>query len=115
MIMDEVFQKRLITAAAQTILAHAEELTELDRAIGDGDHGLNMKRGFEAVLGDADGLASKPLGELLKGAGTHLVMTIGGASGPLYGSLLIAMGKAAAEPPTGLKGAARIFAEGVEA
>jgi phosphoenolpyruvate---glycerone phosphotransferase subunit DhaL len=96
MILDEAFRKRLITAAAETILAHAEELTEFDRAIGDGDHGLNMKRGFEAVLSDADNLAGKPLGELLKGAGTHLVMTIGGASGPLYGSLLIAMGKAAA-------------------
>jgi phosphoenolpyruvate---glycerone phosphotransferase subunit DhaL len=115
MMLDVAFKKRLIAAAAETILAHAEELTELDRAIGDGDHGLNMMRGFEAVLGDADGLADKPLGELLKAAGTHLVMTIGGASGPLYGSLLIAMGKAAAEPPNDLKEAARIFAEGVEA
>ena len=115
MMLDEAFKKRLISAAAETILAHAEELTELDRPIGDGDHGLNMRRGFEAVLGDADGLAGKPLGELLKGAGTHLVMTIGGASGPLYGSLLIAMGKAAAEPPGDLRGAARIFAEGVDA
>jgi phosphoenolpyruvate---glycerone phosphotransferase subunit DhaL len=113
--LDEAFKKRLIGAAAEAIFAHAEELTELDRAIGDGDHGLNMKRGFEAVLTDADGLAGKPFGELLKGAGTHLVMTIGGASGPLYGSLLIAMGKAAAEPPGDLKQAARIFAEGVEA
>jgi len=115
MILDEAFRKRLIIAAAETILAHAEELTELDRAIGDGDHGLNMKRGFEAVLGDADSLAGKPLGELLKGAGTQLVMTIGGASGPLYGSLLIAMGKTAVEPLVDLTGAARILAEGVEA
>ena len=54
-------------------------------------------------------------GEMLKGAGTHLVMTIGGASGPLYGSLLLAMGKAAADPPADIAGIARIFAEGVEA
>jgi dihydroxyacetone kinase-like protein len=115
MTVDTAMNKRLIAATADTIFAHTEELSELDRAIGDGDHGLNMKRGFEAVLADADNLASKPLGEMLKGAGTHLVMTIGGASGPLYGSLLLAMGKAAAEPPADIAGIARIFAEGVEA
>ena len=47
--MDETLQKRLIEAVAATMIAHAEELTRLDQAIGDGDHGLNMKRGFEAV------------------------------------------------------------------
>ena len=115
MTLDTAMKKRLIAAAAETIFAHTEELSELDRAIGDGDHGLNMKRGFEAVLADADNLAGKPLGEMLKGAGTHLVMTIGGASGPLYGSLLLAMGKAAADQPADIAGVARIFAEGVEA
>jgi phosphoenolpyruvate---glycerone phosphotransferase subunit DhaL len=115
MTLDTAIKKRLIAAAAAAIFAHTEELSELDRAIGDGDHGLNMKRGFEAVLADADNLAGKPLGEMLKGAGTHLVMTIGGASGPLYGSLLLAMGKAATEPPVDIAGIARIFAEGVEA
>ena len=115
MTLDTAIKKRLIAAAAGAIFAHTEELSELDRAVGDGDHGLNMKRGFEAVLADADNLAGKPLGEMLKGAGTHLVMTIGGASGPLYGSLLLAMGKAAAEPPADIAGIARIFAEGVEA
>ena len=48
--MDEAERKRLIEAMARTVITHAEELTELDRQIGDGDHGLNMKRGFEAVL-----------------------------------------------------------------
>jgi phosphoenolpyruvate---glycerone phosphotransferase subunit DhaL len=115
MTVDTAMKKRLIAAAADTIFAHTEELSELDRAIGDGDHGLNMKRGFEAVLADADNLSGKPLGEMLKGAGTHLVMTIGGASGPLYGSLLLAMGKSAAEPPVDIAGIARILAEGVEA
>jgi dihydroxyacetone kinase-like protein len=115
MTLDTAMKKRLIAAAAETIFAHTEELSELDRAIGDGDHGLNMKRGFEAVVADADNLAGKPLGEMLKGAGTHLVMTIGGASGPLDGSLLLAMGKAAADQPADITGVARIFAEGVEA
>ena len=113
--LDTALKRRLIAATAAAVIDHAEELTELDRAIGDGDHGLNMKRGFEAVLADADNLAGKPLAEMLKGAGTHLVMTIGGASGPLYGSLLLAMGKAAGEGPIDLAAVARLLAEGVEA
>ena len=84
---------RLIAAAADTIAAHAEELTALDQAIGDGDHGLNMKRGFEAVRAEADGFAAKPLPEALKAVGTKLVMTVGGASGPLFGTLFMALGK----------------------
>ncbi|TIR25127.1 MAG: dihydroxyacetone kinase subunit L [Mesorhizobium sp.] len=84
---------RLITAAADTIAAHADELTALDQAIGDGDHGLNMKRGFEAVRAEADIFSAKPLPEALKAVGTKLVMTVGGASGPLFGTLFMALGK----------------------
>ena len=84
---------RLIAAAADTIAAHAEELTALDQAVGDGDHGLNMKRGFEAVRAEADAFAAKPLPEALKAVGTKLVMTVGGASGPLFGTLFMALGK----------------------
>lgn len=83
----------LIQAAADTIAAHADELTALDQAIGDGDHGANMKRGFEAVRAEADAIAQKPLGEALKAIGTKLVMTVGGASGPLFGTLFMALGK----------------------
>ncbi len=75
------------------MIAHADELTELDQAIGDGDHGINMKRGFEAVRADAGSTAEKPLPEALKAIGTQLVMKVGGASGPLYGTLFIALGK----------------------
>ena len=84
---------RLIATAADTIAAHAEELTALDQAIGDGDHGLNMKRGFEAVRAEADAFSAKPLPEALKAVGTKLVMTVGGASGPLFGTLFMALGK----------------------
>ncbi|UCI07697.1 dihydroxyacetone kinase subunit DhaL [Mesorhizobium sp. B1-1-8] len=84
---------RLIAAAADTIAGHADELTALDQAIGDGDHGLNMKRGFEAVRADADAISAKPLPEALKAVGTKLVMTVGGASGPLFGTLFMALGK----------------------
>ncbi|TPM99195.1 dihydroxyacetone kinase subunit DhaL [Mesorhizobium sp. B2-1-3A] len=90
---------RLITVAADTIAAHAEELTALDQAIGDGDHGLNMKRGFEAVRAEADAFAAKPLPEALKAIGTKLVMTVGGASGPLFGTLFMALGKEIAAEP----------------
>ena len=76
---------------------HAEELTALDQAIGDGDHGLNMARGFGAVAAAADEIAALPFGEALQKAGTTLVMKVGGASGPLYGSLLMGMGKAVSE------------------
>jgi phosphoenolpyruvate---glycerone phosphotransferase subunit DhaL len=87
---------RLLDAAIEAIGTNAERLGELDRAIGDGDHGLNMLRGFAAIAAQRDGLAALPLGAALEAMGKLLVMTVGGASGPLYGSLLIAMGKAAA-------------------
>src|ERR1700732_1908080 len=91
--MDEAMRKRLIEAMARTVITHAEELTELDRQIGDGDHGLNMKRGFEAVLETLPATAAKPLPEALQGVGTTLVMKVGGASGPLYGTFFLSLGK----------------------
>jgi dihydroxyacetone kinase-like protein len=89
----------LIAAVADAVIGHAEELTVLDQAIGDGDHGLNMKRGFEAVRADAGTLAEKPLPEALKAIGTKLVMTVGGASGPLFGTLFMTLGKEIAAEP----------------
>ncbi len=94
---DQALLRRLIEAVAQTIIDHADELTDLDSAIGDGDHGANMKRGFEAVLADLDALAAKPVPEALKVLGTQLVMKIGGASGPLYGTLFMGLGKSLPE------------------
>lgn len=97
--MDKVDLKTLISATADTIAAHADELTALDQAIGDGDHGLNMKRGFEAVRTEAEAFAAKPLPEALKAIGTKLVMTVGGASGPLFGTLFMALGKEISAEP----------------
>jgi dihydroxyacetone kinase-like protein len=91
--LDEGRLRRLIEAVARAVIEHADELTELDSAIGDGDHGANMKRGFEAVLANLDSIAAKPLPEALQAAGTQLVMKVGGASGPLYGTLFIGLGK----------------------
>ena len=92
-------------AFAAEIEVHRDELTELDAAIGDADHGVNMDRGMQAVAArlpaDAEGPAGdSPLGPLLKSAGMTLVSTVGGAAGPLYGTLLLEMGKAAAERTT---------------
>lgn len=100
--------KRLIETLANTVIAETERLTALDQAIGDGDHGLNMKRGFEAVLADLDGLSRKPLPDAVKAIGTHLVMKVGGASGPLYGSLFLTLGKEL-PPEPGLAEFAKAF------
>src|SRR5277367_3357066 len=98
--LDAVRKRRLIVAIAGRIIAHVDELTALDAAIGDGDHGHNMKRGFEAVLQDLDALAAMDLPALLKAVGTKLVMKVGGASGPLYGTLFLALGKELPAQPT---------------
>jgi len=91
--MSKIDLPALIDAVADTISAHADELTALDQAIGDGDHGLNMKRGFEAVRAESAALAGQPLPEAFKAIGTKLVMTVGGASGPLFGTLFLSLGK----------------------
>jgi len=83
----------LITEAASAIIAEPDHLTELDQAIGDGDHGLNMRRGMEAVLLERPKFAGKPPGEMLKAVGMQLVMKFGGASGPLFGTLAMELGK----------------------
>ena len=100
--------KRLIETTAKAVIAETDRLTALDQAIGDGDHGLNMKRGFEAVLADLDGLARKPLPDAVKSVGTHLVMKVGGASGPLYGTLFLTLGKELPAAPD-LAGVAKAF------
>jgi phosphoenolpyruvate---glycerone phosphotransferase subunit DhaL len=97
MMIDQKTRKRLLETVANRVIANAAELTDLDRAIGDGDHGTNMRRGFEAVLAAADELSAKSFGESLKGVGTTLVMKVGGASGPLYGTLFLSLGKSLAD------------------
>jgi phosphoenolpyruvate---glycerone phosphotransferase subunit DhaL len=69
-------------------------LTELDAAIGDADHGANMDRGFKAVLDKIPGMANMDIGSILKTVGATLVSTVGGASGPLYGTAFLRAGVA---------------------
>src|SRR6266404_7772627 len=97
MTLDRKAREKLVRAFATAMIEHAEELTSLDQAIGDGDHGLNMKRGFEAVLATLPGLADKSLPEMLKAIGLTLVMKVGGASGPLVGTFFMELGKALPE------------------
>jgi phosphoenolpyruvate---glycerone phosphotransferase subunit DhaL len=103
----------LLEAAVKTIRDHAEELTELDSAIGDADHGINMKRGFDAIDAAKAEILALPLGNALQKMGMTLVMTVGGASGPLYGSLLMGF-KNLPENPT-LLDISKSFDEAVEA
>src|ERR1700746_2548099 len=71
-------------------------LTQLDSPIGDADHGINMDRGFTAVMDRLPGVADKDAGTILKTVGTTLVSTVGGASGPLYGTAFLRAGTALA-------------------
>src|SRR5258708_30340928 len=112
--IDPNLQRLLIKTVAERVILHTDELVALDQAIGDGDHGLNMKRGFEAVLADLDKFSAMPLGESLKGVGMALVMKVGGASGPLYGSLFIALGKSL-PAQADRAGLAQAFAAAVDA
>lgn len=106
--------ERLIDTVATRIIAAAEELTALDSAIGDADHGLNMKRGFEAVLADKARLNAMPLPEACKAIGMALIMKVGGASGPLYGTLFLTLAKELPAEPN-LGDAARALKASVEA
>lgn len=106
--------EKLIDAVTSRIIAAAEELTALDSAIGDADHGLNMKRGFEAVLGEREKLSAMPLPDALKAMGMSLVMKVGGASGPLYGTLFLTLGKELSPDPS-LSDLSRAFTAAVQA
>jgi phosphoenolpyruvate---glycerone phosphotransferase subunit DhaL len=107
--------KSMVKVAAEHVIASASELTALDQAIGDGDHGTNMKRGFEAVLGKLDAIGAQPLDQALKSIGKTLVMTVGGASGPLYGSFFLAAGEALSHDKKLPDDLADVFGSGVNA
>ena len=110
------FSRFLETFAAR-IHAAKEELTELDSAIGDADHGINMDRGMTAILELLPGLQDGDAGTLFKQTGMKLISTVGGASGPLYGTFFLrlgtAFGTAAEIGPTELAAGFRAGLEGV--
>lgn len=82
-----------IAATAQQIEANATRLSELDAAIGDGDHGANMARGMAAVVKKLDTAAPADMAALFKTVGMTLLSSVGGASGPLYGGFFLELSK----------------------
>jgi phosphoenolpyruvate---glycerone phosphotransferase subunit DhaL len=85
-----------VEAFSSTVAENKEYLTRLDSAIGDADHGINMNRGMTAVQAKLDGVEGDDIGAMLKTVGMTLVSTVGGAGGPLYGTLFLQMGMATA-------------------
>ncbi|MDX2401787.1 dihydroxyacetone kinase subunit DhaL [Streptomyces microflavus] len=95
--LDADFFRRWMAATAAAVDREADQLTELDSAIGDADHGSNLQRGFTAVVAVVEKDAPATPGAVLTLAGRQLISTVGGASGPLYGTLLRRTGKALGE------------------
>jgi dihydroxyacetone kinase-like protein len=93
-VLDADFFRRWMTATAASVDREAERLTALDSPIGDADHGSNLQRGFTAVAAVLEKEAPGTPGGVLTLAGRQLISTVGGASGPLYGTLLRRTGKA---------------------
>lgn len=92
--LDADFFRRWMAATAASVDREAERLTALDSPIGDADHGSNLQRGFKAVTAALEKDAPTTPGAVLTLAGRQLISTVGGASGPLYGTLLRSTGKA---------------------
>ncbi|MGW3011873.1 dihydroxyacetone kinase subunit DhaL [Streptomyces sp. NPDC001219] len=97
--LDAAFFVRWMTAAAAVIDREADRLTELDSPIGDADHGRNMQRGFAAVVTALEAEPPATPGAVLTAAGRQLISSVGGASGPLYGTLLRRSGKTLGDAP----------------
>src|SRR5699024_6948703 len=92
-LMDTSAFRAWVHEAARLITEHAEELTRLDAAIGDGDHGVNLRRGFQAADEMLDKAEPEPPGAVLQTVGRALISKTGGASGPLYGTAFRQAGK----------------------
>ena len=90
----------LIRHATQTLIDHVDELTTLDQAIGDGDHGLNMRRGALAIQAKMAALEGQSLSEAFKTMGMTCMSTIGGSSGPVFGTLMVTLAKELPPAPT---------------
>lgn len=82
----------IVAAIARRMEAEKDFLTQLDNEIGDGDHGINLSRGFKSVQEKLPTFAGKDIGAILKGVGMELVSNVGGASGPLYGTAFMKAG-----------------------
>ena len=104
----------VIQGATQTLIDHVDELTALDQAIGDGDHGLNMRRGALAIQARLPELSAMSLTDALRAMGMTCMSTIGGSSGPVFGTLLVTLSKELPAEP-GSADVARALRAGIAA
>ncbi|MEN5075606.1 dihydroxyacetone kinase subunit DhaL [Isoptericola cucumis] len=105
--LDVVWAERWVRRTAEVVAEAKDELTELDRQIGDGDHGENLHRGFQAVvakLDEPDAAERTEVGDVLKLVATTLMSKVGGASGPLYGTAFLRAAKRSARPEVDTSG-----------
>jgi dihydroxyacetone kinase-like protein len=103
----------IIQAIATTIEDNADTVTQLDQAIGDGDHVINLQRGIDALIQQGNELSELNWPEAFQKIGMTLLTTMGGASGSLFGTLFISMGKAAKDKALDRSGFAEVFNQGV--
>ena len=113
-LFDTALAEAWIRSIAAAVEKEQDRLTELDSAIGDGDHGSNLRRGFDAALAALEGLQPTGPGAVLTRTGTTLISKVGGASGPLYGKAFRALGAALPEP-AGPVALAEAMAAGLDA
>jgi dihydroxyacetone kinase-like protein len=102
-----------VRAIAAAMDRHKDHLTQLDSAIGDADHGVNMQRGFTAVLAALDGYEPAGVGDVLVKTGSTLISSVGGAAGPLYGTFFRAAGKQLTGPTADPEQLAAAFEAGL--
>jgi dihydroxyacetone kinase-like protein len=118
-VLDVAWAERWVRQAAAEVRGRREELTELDRQVGDGDHGANLDRGFSAVVARLDEAAGQPretVGQVLGLVATTLMSTVGGAAGPLYGTAFLHASRVTARPTLDAQGVVALVeaaAEGV--
>ncbi len=105
----------LIAAATDSIAANADSVTALDQAIGDGDHVINLQRGLNALMMQRETLSQLDWSSAWQKIGMTLMSTMGGASGSLFGTLFVAMSKAAREQTLDTAGFATVFSQAVAA
>ena len=114
--VDVTWATAWVRGSARTVFEHRVELIELDRQIGDGDHGENLARGFTAVLARLDALETAPgdIGEVLRLVATTLMSTVGGAAGPLYGTAYLRAAKVTGFPELDSAGVVAMLEAGLE-
>ena len=115
MILTPALLPPIIEAIADVIEKNAEEITALDQAIGDGDHVINLQRGIQSLMAQRDELSQLDWVAAWQKIGMTLMTAVGGASGSLYGTLFMALSKAAREQSLNLQSFADVFTQGVEA